>query len=195
MTAIPVPSTGISVAVYIEIPEPLLNLPKRVQRKWPSTMRRIGIEGRSFWRSEAGRRLKSSRLAYQKALNFHIVDNNAAYITLSGFLAVSVENGRKGFDMKPGFLAKPGGKRKFPRALAASLPKRGAATRYRIIPLNVNRYINMKKPKVFRTVTDKSPAGSWWHPGFNGIRIVDTVIQELNDNIIPRNVEKLFREL
>lgn len=199
MTAMPLPATAMSVGIYIELPDELIDLPKNLERKLPKTMRRIALEGKSFWKSEAGRKLKSSRMEYQKSIDMQIVDNTSCYLVLQGFLAVSVEHGRKGFDMKPGFLAKAkpiSGKRKFPRAVADTLQKTsGGATRYRVIPLNVNRYINMQKPKVFRTVTDKSPAGSWLHPGFQGVNLVETVIEELNTNIIPKNVHDLLGEL
>ncbi|NJL53726.1 hypothetical protein HC928_00375 [bacterium] len=108
-----------------------------------------------------------------------------------------VEFGGKSFDMKPGFLANAqtsmkSPKRKIPRALAASMGQGIGATRFRIIPLNVNRYINMNKPKVFRTVTDKSPPSSWIHPGLKGVRIMDTVVKELETKIIPKHMKTLL---
>lgn len=195
MTAIPLPPMANSVGIYVELPDSLLNFEKNIRRKLPGTLRRIAMEGKSFWKSEAGRRLKSSRNAYQKGIDFKIADDTSAYLVLEGFLPVSIENGRKGFDMKPGFLSKPSKKRKIPKAIAASLPKKPAAMRHRIIPLNVNKYINMQKPTVFRTVTDLSPADSWLHPGFKGRKIVDEVVKQLNEDIIPRHMKKMLGEV
>src|SRR5690606_35184537 len=98
MTAMPLPATAMSVGIYIELPDELIDLPKNLKRKLPKTMRRIALEGKSFWKSEAGRKLKSSRMEYQKSIDMQIVDNTSCYLVLQGFLAVSVEHGRKGFD-------------------------------------------------------------------------------------------------
>jgi len=188
---------NVQVVIDIRFPDALLEYEKRIRKKIPSMVRRIATEGKSFWKSEAGRRLKSSRLAYQKAIDFRVVDDLSFYLVLEGFLPYSVEYGRKGFDMKPGLLknAKPWPpKRKFPRALAATLAPK-SITKYRIIPLNVNHYINMQKPKVFRTVHDASPQNSWIHPGWKGVNISETVIEELDKTIIPKHVKKLLGDL
>lgn len=186
------------VAVDVKFPDSLLNFDKRLVKKLPGTMRRIALEGKSFWKSEAGRKLKSSRKVYQDGIDMQVVDSTSFYLVLSGYLPYSIDMGNKAFDMKPGLLKnammrKPG-KRPIPRAVAATMQPK-AAGRYRVIPLNVNRYINMQKPTVFRTVSDNSPAGSWKHPGWKGVKISETVVTELDTVIIPKHMKKLLEEL
>lgn len=188
------------IHIDVTFPEKLLDYDKRLTKKLPGTMRRIALEGKSFWKSEAGRKLRSSRRAYQDAINMQVVDELSFYLTLDGFLAFSVDVGGAGFDMKPGLLKNamswPPKNRKIPRAVADSLPNKSQGiTRYKIIPLNVNHYVNMQKPTVFRMVHDKSPSGSWRHPGWKGMKISESVITELDKRIIPAHMKKLLGEL
>lgn len=162
------------IVIQIEFPESLLDMDKRIKKKIPGMLRRIAMEGKSFWKTLAGQKLKSSRQVYTKGLDFQVVDDLSFYIKLEGYLPYSVEYGRGAFDMKPGLLK--GGK-------------------YRIVPLNVNRYINMQKPTVFRTVSVNSPPDSWLHPGWKGMKLSEEVIRELDKTIIPKNVEKLFKDM
>lgn len=162
------------VNINIEFPEGLRDFEKRFNLKIPSLMRRIANEGKSFWKTLAGQKLKSSRLAYVRGIDIEKTDANTMQLKLEGFIPYSVEVGRDAFDMKPGFL------------------KNG---KYKVVPLNVNRYINMQKPTVFRTVSITSPAASWQHPGWKGMKLADEVVRELQENIVPRNLEKLFKEM
>jgi hypothetical protein len=186
------------IAIDVTFPEALLDYDKKLKKKLPGTMRRIAMEGKSFWKSEAGRKLKSARKPYQDGIDYKVVDELSFYLTLTGFLAVSVDQGGSGFDMKPGFMRSalpwPPKRRRFPRALAETFAPK-AITRYRIIPLNVNHYVNMQKPKVFRTVHDQSPAASWVHPGWKGMKISESVMKELDTKIIPKHMTKLLGEL
>ncbi len=189
---------NMQVNIDVRFPETLLDFDKRLKKKLPGMMRRIAMEGKSFWKSEAGRKLKSSRKVYQDAIDMQVVDELSFYLTLEGFLAYSIDTGNKGFDMKPGLLKNampwPPKRRRFPRALAATFAPK-AITRYKIIPLNVNHYVNMQKPKVFRTVHDQSPSNSWIHPGWKGMKISESVVEELDKVIIPKHVNKLLGEL
>lgn len=162
------------VNINVEFPEGLRDFEKRFNLKIPSMMRRVANEGKSFWKTLAGQKLKSSRMAYVKGIDIEKTDNNTMQLSLSGYVAYHVEVGRDAFDMKPGFL------------------KNG---RYKVVPLNVNRYINMQKPTVFRTVSVNSPAASWQHPGWKGMKLADEVVRELQDTIVPRNIEKMFKEM
>lgn len=190
---------AVNVSIDVQFPKELLEFDKRLKKKLPGVMRRIALEGKSFWKSEAGRKLKSSRNLYQSAIDMKVVDETSFYLSLTGFLAFSVDQGNGSFDMKPGLLKNalpwPPKRRKIPRAVAASLPSKTGITRYKIIPLNVNRYINMQKPTVFRMVTDQSPSNSWRHPGWKGMKISEAVVEELNKTIIPAHMQKLFESL
>lgn len=186
-------TSATNIVISVELPESLLDYEKKVTSKLKGTIRRIALESKSFWKAEAGRKLKSSRNVYVKAINFQIVDSLSFYLDLNDPLAVAVEAGAKGFDLKPGYLKNAKKKkRKFPRALAAELPNKSLATQYRIIPLNVSRFVNMQKPKVFRTVTNLSKASSWMHPGWTGVNIASTVVDELNNTIVPKHLNILL---
>lgn len=190
---------NLQVNFDVTFPETLLDYDKKLKKKLPGMMRRIATEGKSFWKSEAGRKLKSSRKPYQDAISMTVVDDLSFYLSLEGFLAYSIDSGGQGFDMKPGLLKNampwPPKKRRFPRAVAANLKDKSTITRYKIVPLNVNHYVNMQKPKVFRTVHDQSPANSWIHPGWKGMKISEAVVEELTNVIIPKHVSKLLGEL
>lgn len=198
MTTPLIDSGNLKIVIDVQLPESLMTMDKKLERKLKGATKKIALEGKSFWKAEAGRKLKSSRKAYQDGIDFQVVDDDSFYLTLDGFLPFSVENGNKGFDMKPGFLKNalpwPPKKRKFPRAVAATLAPKSAITKYRIIPLNVNRYVNMTSPKVFRMVTDQSPSSSWIHPGWKGVKLVDTVINELTTSIVPKHLSKILDE-
>lgn len=188
------------IAISVEFPTSLLDMDKNFKKKLPGTMRRIAMEGKSFWKAEAGRKLKSSRLAYQKAIDMKVVDDLSFYLTLSGFLAFSVESGRGAFDMKPGFL-KTSSKVRRSGFTRMKHDKTQTGTQnipmgnYRVIPLNTNHYINMTSPRMFRTVSNNSPADSWMHPGWKGIKLAEEVIKELDEQIIPKHMDKLIKEL
>lgn len=164
--------------------EDLVNLElfptKKLQAKLQSTLNRIGRDAKNFWLSEAGKRLKSSREAYQASLEWGADLQSGVSLGLSGgsksenFIANAVEAGYPAFDMKPGLL------------------KGKQLVR---VPLNVDRRIVFSNPKVFRTITTNSPADSWIHPGWEGMNIVDDVIEELNDNIIPRRIAELMENI
>lgn len=188
----------VGVTISVDISNSILNYTKNLNRKLPGTLRRIAMEGKSFWKSEAGRKLKSSRNEYMKSIQMEVHNDTSFSLKLEGFLACSIDAGHPKFDMKPGLLrnaTRPFGKRKYPRAVAANLPKKSAITMYRIVPLNVNRYITMQKPKVFRTVHNLSPQASWWHPGWKGMKISDAVVQELQTKIIPKHLKELLNSI
>jgi hypothetical protein len=184
------------VSIRVDLSTRLKTLATNLGKELDKVAGAIAKEGKSFWKSEAGRKLKSSRTPYIDGLDVK-VNQKSATILLSGFIPYMVEVGVPQFDMKPGFLAKakPIGKRKIPRDKAASItPTKTPATMYRIIPLNVNRQVN-RKPTLFRTVTDKSPPGSWNFPGMKGKNLREEVINELNDVIIPKHMKKLLDSL
>jgi hypothetical protein len=186
------------VAISVEFPDKLLDAPKELTRKLPGAMRRIAMEGKSFWKAEAGRKLKSSRTKYQEAINFQVIDDLSFYLSLEGSFAYGIEVGRPPFDMKPGLMKNalpwPPKKRKFPSDIRHLLRDKSPITRYKIIPLNVNRYVNMTKPKVFRTIHDQTEASAWQHPGNTGVNLAQTVVDELVTRVIPTHMSKLLQE-
>jgi hypothetical protein len=205
--------------IVVEFPAKLLNFGKQLEKKLPGFLHRIGMEGKSFWKSEAGRKLTSSRNAYVKAITFKRIDNLSFCLMLDGDLAKATETGWDPFDMKPGLMRsskvqtmpmknKFGKPRKFPRAIAAGFPAKSTATKYMIIPLNSKGdkdrngdfakgkpNIAMTKPKVFRTITDKTPEHKWKHPGYKGIHLMESVVEEILTNIVPKHVKLLIKDV
>lgn len=194
MTYTPEFSYGPNVGFEIILPAGLAKIHSKVTKKLPGLIRRITIAGKNFWKSEAGRRLKSSRKAYQDAIDFDITGKLEAVLVLADRFAVDIEFGSNSFDMKPGFMkgAKPLGKRKFPKDIRHLLRTKSPIQMYRIIPLNVNRRISMTKPTVFRTIHDQSTG--WKHPGLKAANIIPVVMDELNKNIIPKMLDEFMKE-
>lgn len=188
----------VTVSIDVQLPDSLLQAYERFHTKLPKLTRKIALAGKSFWKNLATKKLKASRNAYVRGIDMTIVDASSFYLVLDDPLAVAVEAGSPSFDMKPGLLRNatigPPKRRKIPRALAAALPPKSSITRYRIVPLNPGHVINLTKPKVFRIVSDKSPASSWIHPGWKGINLAQAVVAELTNNILPKEIAEFLKE-
>lgn len=189
-------------SIRIKIPENLLNH-KNFQDELEETVFDIAREARDFWETTAGQRLTTSRIKYQDAIGMQQRGRGTVYLLLTSKFAQDVESGRKGFDMKPGFLRskhiKPGPV-KMPREVAATLRKTGLppATKWMILPMNngrnpVSRSGRFSSP-TFKTFTDRQVT-KWNHRGFKGVFISRDVVTELNDTIVPRHVERLIDRL
>lgn len=139
-------------------------------------LKKLGYESKSFWISEAGRRLNRSRKAYQRSITVS-VDDGLVQIKLAApgglasknerWLALAVEQGLPSYDLKPGFLK--GGKKS------------------RVIPLDT-KYDG----KIFRTVKATGHENKWIYPGLRGLNLRDTVIDEVNNVLIPKYVQIAF---
>lgn len=196
------------LSIEVNFPQSLLQAPKKLTKKLPGTIRRIAMEGKSFWKAEAGRKLRSSRKKYQDAISFTMTSNLSFDLTLNDPFAYRLEAGSAGFNMKPALLKNalpwPPKKRKFPRHVVPFLAQKSSITQYKIIPLNIGRNITLTKPKAYRTVHDQSTVAmsgpnvgntAWQHPGFKGINLADAVVDELVNNIIPKHMDRLLNEV
>lgn len=123
-------------------------------------------ETMDFWKSIAGRRLKSSRAKYQQAIQLEGVTGDSFDVTLSGGFAYALEVGTGG---------------PYPMQMEKG----------KIAPLNVNRLIVFTKPQVWRTGTGEP----WMHPGFPGFNMRNDVVDELLDNILPKYVDEVMSKL
>lgn len=189
---------GPSMTISIDVPPDLMNS-KEFEARLPEALAEAALEAGTFWESEAGRRLTLTRERYQRSIHVNQHGDDIS-ITLEDPLAVAIDQGSSAFSLRPGFLASPKIKQgpvKIPRAVAASMPRTGqrAATKWMVIPLNVDRQNPFTSPKVFRTFTDKQPASKWMHPGFKGVHIAEDVVAELRDNILPKHVSNLIDEI
>ena len=154
---------------------------KKLQAKLQSAMNRIGRDTKNFWKSEAGRRLKTSRKDYMAAIEWESDLTKGVVIGLTGgtprenYLANAVESGAPKRDMKPGFLE-------------------GKVKGYARIPINDAGFIHGRATEV-RTVSVKSPANSWHHPEIEARNLVDAVVDELHNTIIPNRIGDLLENL
>jgi len=127
-------------------------------------------EGKQFWSEEAGRMLNSTRQRYQQALHVAEDFSGAGGIIIrmhtEDELVVAIEEGRPGFDMKPGLL-------------------KGAALR--VIPIG--------PVKDMRTVTSGMGDDKWMHPGWRGLKLVEMTDIQLDTVIIPKHLNELFDNL
>jgi hypothetical protein len=129
-------------------------------------------EAKDFWSEEAGRNLNTTRERYQAQISIYedYGDNSVAVVLNeeNDRLVGGLESGSKPYDMKAGLLD---GRQK--------------------------RIVNMGGPGItkFKTVTQAPQNAKWQHPGFPGLKLVDIVEDELDNAIIPKYTEKLFKDL
>lgn len=199
------PLTNFTVHVDVEIPHEFLDTDEFIA-ELPKAVRTVGILAHSFWESEAGKRLVSSRRDYQKALSMELVSNTEVHVTLGGThlvgkkntYVIAVELGGPKFDMKPGFLAsKFTNKKKIPKAVAENLKRwkwKPPIAKWLVIPLHTQpRQVVFSSPKIFRTVHDNLPQNAYQHPGWKGVNIHKDVIKEVNEVIIPDVIGNLLK--
>lgn len=156
---------SLEISIEVNIPADFLST-EGFDQALADAMPRIASRTKDFWESEAGRRLKTSREAYVNSISIGSVDSDAFSVSLSGNeLAVNVEEGAPPYPMN--------------------------VRRGKIAPLNVNRQVPFTNPTVYRTGTGRP----WTHPGFSGVNIVSTVIDQLNNVIIPEEIQKIVEEL
>ncbi len=135
-------------------------------------------KAKSFWKTEAGLRLDSTRANYQKSIH---IRGNTIYLqhdnpTINKVL-MRLENGTPTqIDLKPNLLKNQ---------------------LYRVIPLNRD---NPAKPLTFRTVSVNSPSKSWMWPKSPsgkmgaGVKIHEDVLRELETYIIYDELTEVLKE-
>jgi len=159
---------GVDVSVTLTLPENVLES-SWWGRQLAAELPKMAGEARDFWISEAGRRLKSSRHEYQKAIELQSLSGNSFSLSLGGeFLPQAVELGTEEYDMKPGLAGK-------------------------IVPLNVDRQVVFSSPKVFRMCRVWSDG--WIHPGFEGANIRDAVAEEITEVLLPKYIQRVLEAL
>lgn len=152
--------------VKINIPDTLLDVGK-FDDAMDLVLHKIVWEAEDFWRTLAGQRLKTSRKTYQDAIKS---TGSATRGTMSLVLEgpswiIGLEQGTPGYNMFVG--------------------------RGQIAPLNVNRQIIFTSPQVWATGTGEP----WVHPGFPGFNMLDDVIDEIRDNLVPKYIGEALDEL
>lgn len=159
-------ATQMQLQVNVKLPKGLLNADEfdRLLEKYSQDIAR---EARDFWIAEAGRRLKSSKRRYQDAIVLESVSGGGFTMSLNDPLAIAVETGAPGFDMKPGLMGK-------------------------VVPMNLEKSESASYTPTFRTVTQQ---GKWKHPGWEARNIADAVIDEVTEVIIPKYIQKIVLEM
>lgn len=137
------------------------------EAKLARSMIKIGREGRDFWRTLAGQRLKSSRVAYQRSVKLFRDSPTEVSLGLDGtsWIATAVEQGTPSYDM--------------------TINKA-----HKIAPLNIKRVIRFVNPTVFA----KQGGKPWEHPGFDGMHMRDEVAEEVK-KIAIRYINEALDEL
>ena len=162
----------IGLKLEVDIPDDFLST-EEFSRRLPEAMLEIARRGVDFWRSEAGRRLRSSRDKYMDALYVDYGGGDIAIRLGSGLpedkLVLALEMGAPMYDMKPGLLAQRG---------------------RRVIPLSPGGGAT-----IYRTVSDDSPSELFIHPGWPGLFLHETVMEELENNIIPEVIQELVEDM
>jgi hypothetical protein len=154
-----------SYTLEVIVPEDFLALGD-FDNAMSAAMRDMANEARDFWVSEAGRRLKSTRSEYQQAISVGDVGDLSFSVKLSGGpLPYALEVGAQPYLMNI---------------------KRG-----QIVPLNVDRQQVFSNPKVFRT----GSGDPWQHPGFPGMNIAAAVQEEIENNIVPKHINKALGKI
>lgn len=200
---------------YVDIPNPLspsieIKFPEgffdfdSIDEKLPDALFEAGMEARTFWKSEAGRRLSSTRERYQESIELRVPVRGDISLFINDSFILDVEMGRRPYSLRPFFLDSPmmrNGPVKIPTSMAPFIKKTGQpkATRWMIVPLNVNRepvgrFDPIPNPE-FRIFTDTQPESKWQHPGFPGVNIHEDVAKELADNILPKHLDAMLEEL
>lgn len=141
------------------------------ERQFHLRLKKMAYEGKEFWKTEAGKRLNSTKKGYQDSLVVADNGDETYTITLAGpggrgtkeerWLAVAQEQGIAGFDMKPGLL------------------KGRNIRRIRLADGN------------FRMVVPEA-VGKWIHPGFAPLNIQEDVTKEITEVYVPKYMKEAF---
>lgn len=160
--------------IELELNENIINFEAFNQEfvsQFQKRLKKIAYEGKEFWKTEAGKKLNTTREAYQSALGVQDKGDGSYTITLAGtggrgtkeqrWLALALEDGTPSYDMKPGLL----GERPIRRI-------RLADGNFRMVHPN--------------------QLGKWIHPGFQGLKLQDIVADHISTVIVPRATEEAF---
>ena len=159
-------------SLQVIVPKNFLNTAKLEAGK-ESAMRAVMADAESFWRSEASRRLNSSRDQYLAGIETQLTSKANVVLYLRGSFALQIEDGFKGFDMKPGFLN-------------SDKAKTGKNGKYFIVPIEPGS-------SEFRTVT-AAQSGKWIHPGWEGAKILPDLKKMIKEDLIPKHIGKLIKD-
>lgn len=152
------------VEIRLKVPKEFMNA-EAFTRHLAKSMPAIAREGRDYWRTLAGQRLKSSREAYIRAVKVFNRTETGISFGLEGVgWLLSLETGSNAYQLHP------------------NTPPNT------VIPLNTKGLIHPKRSKNVTFVSRGYK--TWWHPGFDGVNIRDDVLEEMTTSIIPKYIEE-----
>lgn len=106
-------------------------------------------------------KLGASSTVYEKGLKGAVqVTSNTVKISITDKHLLAVERGAKSYDIK--------------KALLAHGKKGKTGGRYVDIPIKKKAGVKSKTDVTFRRLSTNSPASSWTHPGYKGLRLLET---------------------
>lgn len=130
---------------------------------------RAANKAKQYLIEESGRKLKTTRSRYANAIYIYedfMEGGIVVGVDNKDPLVDAIENGAPGFDMKPGLLK---------------------GRKIRVIPLN--------KGKDMRTVSAGHGSDKWMHPGWQGLHLIEVLDEELDNTIIPDELNEMFIRL
>ncbi len=158
---------------FINVKVPAIALAPVSEQRFDDFMRAVAEKAEAYWKQLADDKLESTAKIYKD--NIKIEQGfNSYYIILGQYtekapLALAVEDGAPGFDMKPGLLKATGGKR-------------------RLIPLWGGHPSHRTEPTWLDSLTVKG----WNHPGWEGEHLRDGVVEYIEKVILPEEVDILL---
>jgi len=142
---------------------------------------RVMRDAKTYWRTEAGKRLKSSRKWYMGSITSERIAEDEMVIKMTGW-AVMLEVGTPGFDMKENLL-----KGRYSRVVPLNLQTEPApGTKGRDYFVNWP-FVNAR---VFRTVTATSQG--WQYPSKPGAQILPDVIYRIENYLLPKYINEVL---
>ena len=156
---------------HVNVKVPAISLAPVNEQRFDDFMRAIAERAEVRWKELADSKLESTSKIYKD--NIKIEQGfNSYYIILGNYtdkspLALAVEDGAPGFDMKPGFLKGNGNRR--------------------LVPL----WMGHPSHKIEPRWVEKDSKG-WQHPGWEGKHLRDEVLTYIDEVILPEEVDILL---
>ncbi len=161
---------------FIEANVPEIKIAPASEARIDQFMRNVAEKAEAKWKELAESKLDSTSKIYQD--NIKIEEGfNSYYVILGNYtdkapLALAVESGAPGFDMRPGLE-----------------PKDSHINR-RLVPL----WQGHSNPTVPVWI-DKRDSDGWKHPGWKGIHLQDEVVDYIDKVVLPEEIDSLLNDV
>lgn len=163
-------TTSLGINIEVKLPKGLLDS-DRFDQLLAKYAPQMAAEARDYWITEAGQRLRTSRQQYIDGIQLVQADGAGFMLSLTGDLAVAVEQGGS----------------------SADNPANDSDKHF--IVMNLDKEVVNPYFPVYSNPTFRKPGNLGPHPGWQGVNIIDDVINHVMDVIIPKYVQKIIEEL